>query len=269
MNILLVDDEVSFRMIASDYLQEEGFTVFMAEDGEDGLAMLEQQQIELVVSDLHMHIMDGLTFCSNARQNPAFRDIPFLFVSAYGDDETRATIGEFRNASFLTKGSPMTEMVKWIDYLTTPAELGGGYTVSVLPSTSTVADKTPAKPKTPEETRILIVDDDDSLRFLLTNILSKEGYQTTAVPDGESAIEHVKKEKFDLVLLDIMLPTISGIDVLKFIKEISLPTKVIMLTAFSQLKLAVQTKDLGADDFIGKPFMRADLLDTITRILTS
>lgn len=116
---------------------------------------------------------------------------------------------------------------------------------------------------------ILVVDDDDAIRMLLEDILTREKYSVTTAPDGDAAIELVQKEHFNLVLLDIMMPTISGFEVLKFIKEHVPSTKVIMLTGYSDLKLAVEAKKLGAHDFIGKPFMRPDLLNTIKNVLSS
>ncbi len=268
MNILVVDDEVSFRMLVKDHLVDEGFGVFLADDGTEGLKMLAQEKIDLVVSDLHMHTMDGIKFCKTTREKAAYRDIPFLFVSAYGDDSTLETIRSFRNSSFLTKGSSMEELVKWIDYLTTPKELGGGLSVSEGSSPPPLVAEAPVNRKnSPSECRVLVVDDDEALRFLLTTILTQEGFQVTAAMDGDEALDKFPKEDFDLVLLDIMLPTISGLEVLKFIKDKSPATKVIMITAYSQLKIAVKTKELGADDFIAKPFMRPDLLNTIKGVL--
>jgi CheY-like chemotaxis protein len=266
MNILVVDDEVSFRMLVKDHLSGEGFSVFLADDGLDGIKKLGEEKIDLVISDLHMHGMDGLKFCAAARERTEWRDTPFLFVSAYGDESTLETIRAFRNSSFLTKGGPMEEMVKWIDFLTTPIALGGGHTVTEAPALPPVEEKHRVQ-KTPSECSILAVDDDEALRVLLTTILEKEGYRVTTAIDGDQAIEIFQQQPFDLVLLDIMMPTISGLEVLKFIKEKSPSTKVVMLTAYSQLKVAVKTKELGADDFIAKPFMRPDLLNTIKGLL--
>jgi len=268
MNILVVDDEVSFRMLVKDHLSDEGFNVFLADDGLEGLKRLAEETIDLVISDLHMHGMDGLKFCTVARETPAFRDIPFLFVSAYGDEATLETIRTFRNSSFLTKIGSMEEMVKWIDFLTTPKELGGGHTVTDLPAPAPIEEKKSVS-KTPSDCSILAVDDDEALRTLLTTILEKEGFRVTTAIDGDQAIEIIQKQTFDLILLDIMLPTISGLEVLKFIKDTVPETKVVMLTAYSQLKVAVKTKELGADDFIAKPFMRPDLLNTIKGLLFS
>jgi CheY-like chemotaxis protein len=266
MNILIVDDEVSFRMLVKDHLSDEGFNIFLADDGLDGLKKLSEADIDLVISDLHMHRMDGLRFCAAAREKAEWRDIPFLFVSAYGDESTLESIREFHNSSFLAKGGPMEELVKWIDFLTTPKELGGGYSVTEAKPLPPVADKQTVK-KSPSDFHILAVDDDEALRVLLTTILEKEGYKVTTAADGYEAMEIFQQYPFDLILLDIMMPTISGLEVLKFIKERSPKTKVVMLTAYSQLKVAVQTKELGADDFIGKPFMRPDLLNTIKGLL--
>jgi len=115
---------------------------------------------------------------------------------------------------------------------------------------------------------ILVVDDDDAIRFLLKDMLTDEGYRITTAADGGEAINLLQKEKYDIILLDIIMPSVSGFGVLKFIKDNSIPIKVIMITAYSELKLAAESKQLGADDFIAKPFMRQDLLNTIKQVLT-
>ncbi len=115
---------------------------------------------------------------------------------------------------------------------------------------------------------ILVVDDDDAIRFLLKDMLTDEGYKITTAADGKEAINLLQKEKYDIILLDIIMPSVSGFGVLKFIKDNSIPTKVIMITAYSELKLASESKQLGADDFIAKPFMRQDLLNTIKQVLS-
>jgi CheY-like chemotaxis protein len=264
MNILVVDDEESFRTLLSDHLSDKGFNVFLAGGGLEGLDKLLEEKIDLVISDLHMDGMDGLHFCKAVREIASFRDLPFLFVSAYGDEGTIETIHSFRNSGFLTKGGTMEEITHSISFLTTPKEAGGGRTESPDLPAIEVEERIH---KAPSECKILVVDDDDALRLLLVTILEKEGYNMTPAADGDEAIEIFQKQPFDLVLLDIMMPTISGLEVLKFIKERSPSTKVVMLTAYTQLKVAVQSKELGADDFIAKPFMRPDLLNTVKGLL--
>ncbi len=115
--------------------------------------------------------------------------------------------------------------------------------------------------------RILIVDDEDDLRHLLTHLLSEAGYDIKSASDGQEAISMLKKEKFDLTLLDIQMPSVNGIQVLKFIKENSPKTKAIMLTGYADLKHAMEAKEFGARDFIGKPYKLEDILSTVERVL--
>jgi len=114
---------------------------------------------------------------------------------------------------------------------------------------------------------ILIADDEDDLRTLLRHILTAQGYQITTAEDGEEAIDLLKRNKFDIALLDIQMPNINGLQVLKYIKEHSLHTKSIMLTGYADLKHAMEAKEFGARDFIGKPYRPEDVLSTIEHIL--
>ena len=114
---------------------------------------------------------------------------------------------------------------------------------------------------------ILVVDDEDSLRNVLTGELKNEGYDVHSASDGDEAISALDRGKFKLVLLDIKMPRISGFDVLKHIRQHHAGTKVVMLTGFADLKNAIESKKLGADDFVSKPYDLVDLLTTIERVL--
>ena len=119
-----------------------------------------------------------------------------------------------------------------------------------------------------EKGRILVVDDEDALRTVLSSELEGEGYQVDSAADGDEAMIIVKKKPFDLVLLDIKMPKVDGFEVLKFIKEKHPAVKVIMLTGFADLKNAIESKKLGAEDFVSKPYDLVDLLTTIERVLS-
>jgi len=115
---------------------------------------------------------------------------------------------------------------------------------------------------------ILVVDDEDSLRTVLSSELINEGYEVRTAADGDDAIQEMGKASFDLVLLDIKMPRMNGFEVLKHIKEHHGKTKVVMLTGFADLKNAIESKKLGADDFVSKPYDLVDLLTTIERVLS-
>ena len=120
-----------------------------------------------------------------------------------------------------------------------------------------------------EKNSILVVDDEDALRTVLSSELESEGYSVGTAGDGDEAISVLQGKSFDLVLLDIKMPRVDGFEVLRFIKERFPATKVIMLTGFADLKNAIESKKLGAEDFVSKPYDLVDLLTTIERVLTS
>ncbi len=120
----------------------------------------------------------------------------------------------------------------------------------------------------PTKNRILVVDDEEALRIVLSAELEGEGYQVANAGDGQEAINILATNEFDLILLDIKMPNVDGFEVLKYVKEHSPKTKVVMLTGFADLKNAIESKKLGAEDFVSKPYDLVDLLTTVERVLT-
>jgi DNA-binding NtrC family response regulator len=115
---------------------------------------------------------------------------------------------------------------------------------------------------------ILIVDDEPTVVFLLKEELSEfEQYAIATASDGVEALNLLQTQPFDVVLLDVKMPRVSGIEVLKFIREHHPTTQVIMLTNFADVKTAIETMKLGAYDFVSKPYTREELLATIDRAL--
>jgi DNA-binding NtrC family response regulator len=120
----------------------------------------------------------------------------------------------------------------------------------------------------PAKNRVLVVDDEEALRIVLSAELEGEGYQIASAADGQEAINILATKEFDLILLDIKMPNVDGFEVLKYVKEHCPKTKVVMLTGFADLKNAIESKKLGAEDFVSKPYDLVDLLTTVERVLT-
>ncbi|MCK4764089.1 MAG: sigma-54-dependent Fis family transcriptional regulator [Candidatus Aminicenantes bacterium] len=115
--------------------------------------------------------------------------------------------------------------------------------------------------------RILVVDDDASVRDMLSIVLKRAGYDVVCAESGESALNTLKKESFELVISDIKMPGVSGIELLKKIKSIDAELPVIMITAFASANDAVEAMKLGAADYITKPFNIDELKLIIERSL--
>ncbi|MBU1726631.1 MAG: response regulator transcription factor [Candidatus Omnitrophica bacterium] len=117
--------------------------------------------------------------------------------------------------------------------------------------------------------KILIVDDEKDIVRMLDYNLKKEGYRTVTAADGEDALESVKKERPDLIILDLMLPRIDGLEVCKILKKDSktASTPVIMLTAKAQESDKIVGLELGADDYVTKPFSPREMVARIRAVL--
>lgn len=114
--------------------------------------------------------------------------------------------------------------------------------------------------------RILIVEDEPGIASFVKLELSHEGYQTQVAEDGRSALDFIQQEEWDLILLDVMLPGISGLEVLRRIRKNS-SVPVILLTARGETMDRVAGLDAGADDYLPKPFAIEELLARIRSLL--
>ncbi|UCF99750.1 MAG: response regulator, partial [Spirochaetaceae bacterium] len=115
--------------------------------------------------------------------------------------------------------------------------------------------------------RILIVEDDPAIVMGLEDLLAGEGYRIDSARDGRQALELYRKGKPDLVLLDIMIPEISGYEVCRQIRRSDALTPILMLTAKGQEPDKVAGLELGADDYVVKPFGVSELLARIRALL--
>ncbi|MFA4827891.1 MAG: response regulator [Thermodesulfovibrionales bacterium] len=115
--------------------------------------------------------------------------------------------------------------------------------------------------------KILVIDDDDGVRTTLSDLLRCKGYYTCEASSGKDAVEMVKSEDFDIVLLDLMMPGMDGLSTLRELRRLSPKARVIMITAFATVENAVDVIKKGASDYISKPFKTNELLVTIKRVL--
>jgi two-component system response regulator PilR (NtrC family) len=114
---------------------------------------------------------------------------------------------------------------------------------------------------------ILIVDDELSMRELLEYMLNREGYRATCAENGRRAVALVEKNSYDLMLCDMRLGDLSGLDVLRACKKHHPGTVVIMISAYASTETAVEAMNQGAFDYVPKPFNKDELLETVAKAL--
>ncbi len=115
--------------------------------------------------------------------------------------------------------------------------------------------------------RILIVDDEERMRHLLSIMLSRKGYHVDQAGDGVEALEMISAMPFDMIITDIKMPRMDGVELLKRIMAMDIPSPVVFITAFATVESAVEAMRQGAVDYIIKPFEEARILLTVERTL--
>jgi DNA-binding NtrC family response regulator len=115
--------------------------------------------------------------------------------------------------------------------------------------------------------KLLIVEDEDTLCKSLQRVFSKEGYEVDRADSAESAFKLLERNSYDLIITDIILPGISGIELMTKYRETNPAQKVIIITAYASLTTAVEALKAGASDFIIKPLMHDEMKRAVSRVL--
>ncbi len=124
-------------------------------------------------------------------------------------------------------------------------------------------ERVPPRERAGEAGRILVIDDEPIIREVLQEILTREGHIPTLTPDAESGLRTLDESEFELVILDLMLPGMGGLETLKEIRRRDPDQVVVMVTAYGSVETAVQAMRMGAHDYLTKPFKNEDVLRTL------
>jgi CheY-like chemotaxis protein len=115
---------------------------------------------------------------------------------------------------------------------------------------------------------ILIVDDEKNIRLTLSRSLEVLGVETDSAEDGKKALAKLREKEFGLILLDIRMPGVDGMEVLRQVRESRPDIRIIILTAYGTIELAVEAMKLGAVDFIQKPFVPEQIRERVARVMS-
>jgi DNA-binding response OmpR family regulator len=120
-----------------------------------------------------------------------------------------------------------------------------------------------------DKNKIVLAEDNSTLSLLLKFRLEKEGYELFMAVDGKEAIELIEIHKPDLILTDIMMPFVSGLEVISHVRnELTIETPIIVFSSAGQEEMVLKAFSLGANDFMGKPFSPNELVIRVKRLLT-
>jgi DNA-binding response OmpR family regulator len=235
--ILCIDDEPEVLQILREYLTEHAFSVRTAMNGRDALAEAKRWTPRAVIVDLVMPRLGGLATIEQMREiNPA---VAVILMSGRADVLETAS----------TPADVIGVFPKPLDLSGIHASLRRAGIDAARPA-SHVAGRASARGG---RRRILIVDDEVDVREVLAEYLEQRGFEVLRVGSGEEALEGVRREPPEIVLLDIAMPGLSGVDTLRGIRAASADTRVIMVSGIHDVETARRTLALGAADYVPKP----------------
>ena len=241
-SILIVDDEELNRTLLTRKLEEEGHRLFSCEKGEDALELIQLQKFDIILLDIMLPDINGITVLEKIRSNPELDDTHVIMVTASGDRETVLNCIDAGATDYIAKPFSMLIVKSRIQRCLKKSYSHLFYEDNV--------QQEPAR-----EIEILLVDDQELNRDVLAHRLKKNGYKITCVANGFEALELLGNTRFDLVLLDVMMPDISGIEVLKKIRSTEKYNEmpVVMVTAKDDMNTINECMQAGANDYILKP----------------
>ncbi len=187
--VLLVDDDIKQSKVTMLYLEEAGLNVVYAQDGEQGIALLRQLQPQLVILDLLMPKMDGLSFLEAKSRIKSCFHIPVFILSAVPEKFGKVSV---KAEAVVSK--PLSKR----DFLTVLSSFPDPHHAEHL-----------------SQQKILVIDDDPATSKIISNYIDKDKYRLLSAFDGKSGIEIAEIEQPDIIILDLVMPEMSGFDVLQ------------------------------------------------------
>ena len=262
--ILIANADHRFSHILGKVLIGKGHTVVTARTGEEALQEFESKSPSLVLLDLGLPGLSGIEVLARLRARSPHLAVLIVTSNVSPDVERRAgemgVVGVIRER--LNLHVIMQALQRALEHVDRPPKAAPVAKISTLPDGHSLKKE---RPRT-----ILVVDDDEPVAKLLAEYLARRGYRTQTALSGEAALEIIKQAPPDLVLLDVYMPGINGVEVLKYLTNAHSPVGAIMLTASQEEPLLQMALDLGAFDVLFKPVDLAQVeLAVMVKLLLS
>lgn len=240
--ILCVDDDAEILEILKEFFTREGFHVVTASNGVEALFQVQRCLPQAMIIDLFMPRLGGLGALDRIRRlDPEIVIVLISGMPAALEIVTEAGVGV---AGVLTKPLNLDELLGMLVRAgVTPAK----------PAPGAKVEKGPREERRPGRRRILVVDDEADIREVVGEYLRGKGIEVQEAADGHAALERIAEFHPDVVLLDIAMPRMTGVETLRRIKALPYETSVVMVSGIEDLETARQTLALGASDYVAKP----------------
>ena len=269
LRVLVADDNASARMVLRDLLLEWGMKPELAEGGRDALALLAQSNnngnpFRLVVLDAHMPGVDGYDVAEKMRDEPKYSAGAVILLTSAGWRGDANFCRSLGIRGYLPKPVTRTDLLQTIQSVISPRE--------------SADDKPPLVTQhTLREWRsklnVLLAEDNKVNQVLALRLLEKRGFTVVVAPNGEAAVEASANQTFDVILMDIQMPVMSGFDATRAIRtreaSHSKHTPIIAMTANAMTGDREKCLACGMDAYIAKPLNVAELFETIERLVSA
>jgi len=242
--ILVIDDERMICDLLRAVFAAHGHEVFTATSGREGLEIFRNRNPRFTLLDLHMPEMDGIAVLQEIRKISP--DASVIVLTGGGTDALEILARGLGVTDFLRKGLPLESLVKTLDR----AMQQRLKVTAPPPAAVSVGGALSGSPEMPS---VLVVDDEPQIRSLLSRFLTSRGYQVRVAQDGSTALAMVEEALPQFVILDMYMPGMNGLEVLRELRARKYAGGVLGLTVSQDEKLLQGMLDLGAVDVMGKP----------------
>ncbi|MCB4792811.1 MAG: response regulator [Elusimicrobia bacterium] len=231
--VLIIDDEQGIRDLLKFLLQPKGFIVSDACGGIEGIEIFKKEVFDIVILDIHMPNMNGMEVLKVIKQ---IKPEQIVIITSSSSDS------DFKLESESTKLGVYTCLYKPFN------------TEEIIKIMQEALSKRKKNMLIKNDVKVLIIDDEQGIRDMISYALQKEGYTVKTAQNGKEGIQKVDEQEIDIVITDIKMPGIDGIEVLEKIKEIKPEIEVIVATGYGTMETAIESLRKGAYDYINKPF---------------
>jgi len=249
--ILIVDDERLICDLLRAVLGRQGHEVLTASNGKEGLELFKEHRPRFTLLDLRMPEMNGIEVLKHIRAIDPKAAV--MILTAWGSDALEQQARQLGVMDFLSKGLALDVLVAAMERALPKPAKAPAAAPAASPSSSAApgAEAAPIAPAAADS--ILVVDDDLQICELLQRFLSLRGYRVRAAQDGPQALAAVEQEVPQLLVLDMNMPGMNGVEVLRKLRAKQYAGGVILLTTAQDDKLLQEALDLGSVDVMGKP----------------
>jgi DNA-binding NtrC family response regulator len=249
IKMLLVDDEEEFLLSSSRALARRGFEVDVAANGVTALEKIEQNSYDVVVLDVKMPDIDGIeVFLQIHKKLP---DLPVILLTGHGSLEDAFQTAKAGIADYLAKPVDIDVLAEKVRKAMTK-----------VPKT----DLTKTASSITENIRVMLVDDEIDFLTGIKKVLDRRRMEVITADSGEKALSLLKENPIDIIVLDLKMPGMDGIEALKRVKQAYPGIEVIILTGHPTVESALEVIRLGANEYLKKPPQIEELTATIRRL---